>query len=493
MPMPAGARYCETRGLARASAWRPGLEIRHRRGTILIVTMFVVFTLASLVLVLAGSMRVEAMSSANLTASIQSASIERGAEQYVLSMLTEQKDQISTLTDDYFAAVQVGDGYFWIMRPNYGDTSLPLVGLTEEAAKLNINNATYSSLMMLPNMTDDVAQAILDWHAATTSTGASDSYYAGLPDPYTSKKAAFETVEEVLLVQGATRQLLYGDGTPVPLGPMPMGSPSNFSSASSQQAADLATARGIYDLLTVCSSEAGGAAKVNVNDPNQRTNLLNVLGQQLGDVNRAAAIVSSIGRTTFIDAFDFSFQMHLTQDELSKVYDSITAGPVAVAAPARASALGGVTGSTGTAPIKGRINVNTAPRDVLLCLPGLAEADVDNLISARQGSAAGSTSVAWVAQTLGQKAVGLGSSITGTTNQYSADILAVTGDGRSFKRCRIVINATGTTPTIIYRRDLTDRGWPMDPQLLASLRSGQGPGAWAGTGTSGTTSGGLTR
>ena len=175
-------------------------SIRHRRGTILIVTMFIVFTLASLVLVMCGSMRVEGMAAANMTAALQASAIERGAEQYVLAILTEQKDALGDLTEEDFggqngAGIPVGDGYFWIVRPNYGDDNLPIYGLTEENAKLNLNTASYESLMRLPNMTDDVASAIIDWRGggggstgastggSTGRTGTPGSYYGSLPDP----------------------------------------------------------------------------------------------------------------------------------------------------------------------------------------------------------------------------------------------------------------------------------------------------------------------
>src|SRR3954470_14205642 len=158
------------------------MNIRHplhphrRHGTILIVTMFVVFTLASIVLVVCGSMRVEATAAANMAASLQASSIERGAEQYVLAILTEEKDQLTDLTEDYFQQVPVGDGFFWIVRPDYDDANLPLFGLTEENAKLNVNKADYNQLMKLPNMTDDVASAIVEWHGGTaTGSGSGGS------------------------------------------------------------------------------------------------------------------------------------------------------------------------------------------------------------------------------------------------------------------------------------------------------------------------------
>jgi hypothetical protein len=128
--------------------------------------------------------------------------------------------------------------------------------------------------------------------------------------------------------------------------------------------------------------------------------------------------------------------------------------------------------------VKGRININTAPRDVLNTLPGLDTTDVDKLISQRQGgTTAADKSVSWVIEALDRnKLTGLGNYITTTTNQYSADIVAASGNGRSYKRVRIVVDASGTTPQIIYRREITDRGWPLDPQILDSLRAGQGPG-----------------
>jgi len=467
---------------------------RRRTGSILIVTMFVAFTLAALVLVMCGSMRVEATAAANMTASLQASSVERGAEQYVMAILTEQKDSLSDLTEDYFAAVQVGDGYFWIVRPDYGDDNLPVFGLTDENAKLNLNTATYDMLMRLPNMTDDVASAIVEWRGGSTdassgSSGGSNAgqsaYYSSLPDPYASKHAPFETAEEMLLVQGASRELLYGT-----IDAEPLGVTGNAQVSTGNGATDFQTAQGIYDLLTVYSSEKGSGQQVNINDRNDRSKLQDLLQKQLNDNARVGAIIAGMGRgDTYVDAFDFAIKNKLKSDELSKIYDSLTTKSAAT--PTGGGNGGGSTGGNGAggagggaaaSTVKGRINVNTAPRDVLLCLPNLDSSDVDKLISARQGSAAGDTSVGWVMDALQNKAVGLGNLITGKTVQYSADIVAVSGNGRAYKHCRIVVDTSGSTPLIKYRRDLTDRGWPMDPQILTSLRTGQGLGAWAGAG-----------
>jgi type II secretory pathway component PulK len=488
---------------------------RHRRrGTVLIVAIFIVFTMAGLVIMLTRSMRVESLASANLAASVQAASIERGAEQYVLAILTEQKDTLDDLDETYYAAIQVGDGYFWVLRPDYGDNTQPLFGLTDEAAKVNINTASYDSLMKLPNMTDEVAAAIIDWRDADDNVyqgGAEREYYSSYGQ-YLAKNAPFETVEELMMVKGMSRDLLYGNGTALPLGTQ-----QNYRQQNSREMTDLQSANGLYDYLTVYSAEPGGASgatgsassgsggtssggassggtsggasgggggaaggKVNINDRNQRTALRDLLISALGQP-RADQIIGQMGRgSQYIDVFDFYFQVKLKPDELDTIYSAITTGT--------------------TANTKGRINVNTAPRDVLLTLPNLESADVDKLVSARSSvSSSTSGSIAWVADALEKKAVGLADRITGKSYQYSADILAVSGNGRAFKRVRLVINVSGTTPQVVYRRDLTDRGWPMDTDLLASLRAGQGLGqsgtaASAGSGrgssSSSSTSGG---
>jgi type II secretory pathway component PulK len=492
---------------------------RRRHGTILIVTMFIVFTLASLVLVMCGSMRVEAMAAANMAASLQASAVERGAEQYVMAILTEQKDTLSDLTEEDFGGangggIQVGDGYFWILRPNYGDDNLPVYGFTEENAKVNINTASYESLMRLPNMTDDVASAIINWRGtATTGTssssssgGGQESYYASQPDPYTSKHAPFETVEEMLLVQGASRQLLYGDGTAPPLGTQG----TNYQPPNGQTSTDLQTANGIYDLLTVFSAEKSAGQQININDRNQRDAFRTLLEKQLSDPSRAQVIVGTMGRNAqYKDAFDFYLQSKgtLKPDEFDKIYPSITTKETVIAGGGGAGGAGGSGGAGGAggsggagsaggaatgaaAQTKGRINVNTAPRSVLLTLPGLEDADVDKLISQRQTATPGDTSVVWVADTLQQKAVGLADKITGKSSQYSADILAVSGNGRGYKHCRIVINTSTTTPQIVYRRDLTERGWPMDPEVLAQFRTGQAQQQGISTGGRSTMAGG---
>ena len=440
-----------------------------RRGAILITAMIVVFALAGMVIALCRSMRVETMVSANLAASVQASAIERAAEQYVLAMLADTTIDVRTLTEDYFAAVPVGDGYFWILRPDYDDTTLPAFGLVEESSKLNINSATLDQLLRLPTMTEDVAAAIIDWRdedSNVSNFGAETEYYQSLATPYTCKNAPFETVEELLLVRDVTRELLYGNGLAAPLGDA-----SSMGATGSMLFDDTAIVNGLYDLLTIHSVEpntaADGTQRINIADNNQRSALTQLLQQQLGST-RGSEVMNAVGPAAIRDVFDLHFRGKLTPDELNLIADYVTS-------------------STG-AEVRGRINVNSAPYEVLACLGTLEPADVDKLVAQRRTAASSDpAAIAWVAEALGEKAVGLGGRITGQSHQYSADILATSGNGRAFKRCRIVVDISSGTPIIVYRRDLTQRGWPMDEQILTSLRAGEGPGGW------GSMSGGIFR
>ncbi|QGJ71092.1 General secretion pathway protein GspK [Planctomycetales bacterium 10988] len=96
-------------------------------------------------------------------------------------------------------------------------------GVENESARLNVNilpelesqyeGAGIALLMALPGMTEDVADAILDWideDDEPRELGAEIDTYATLDPPYQPKNGPLESVEELLLVYGVTPTLLFG-------------------------------------------------------------------------------------------------------------------------------------------------------------------------------------------------------------------------------------------------------------------------------------------
>ncbi|MCY3023881.1 MAG: type II secretion system protein GspK [Planctomycetota bacterium] len=356
------------------------------RGTVLIVAVGVMIVLTGLVLIFSRQMRVEALASGNLVVSAQTDALVAGAAQYVANRLANNQDRTMLDSEILAEAVPLGDGYFWILRPNPDDERQYAFGVVDESSKLNINSADLDALLRLPAMTPELAASIVDWRDPDSVVGdgggAESEYYLLQPQPYYCKNAPFETLDELLLVKGAARELLYGVD---------------------------ANRNGVVD-----DDEAG-----------TQTRLTGFSGQV------------QCGLTKYLTVYSLEPN------------------------PARNGPL-----------LIGRINVNTAPREVLRCLPGLTDGDVDLLIAKRSASGPDLANVSWVAKTLKPATVqGIASRITTRSFQFSADIVAVLGNGRGFKRVKYVFDVRSLPPRLMYRQDLTHYGWPLDAALLEALRS----------------------
>jgi hypothetical protein len=99
-------------------------------------------------------------------------------------------------------------------------------GLENESSRWNLNtlalldaygeDAGRLALLRLPNMTEEIADAILDFVDEDTlqrTLGAESEYYSSLPMPYEPVNGPLESVEQLLLVRGVTPELLFGSDT----------------------------------------------------------------------------------------------------------------------------------------------------------------------------------------------------------------------------------------------------------------------------------------
>lgn len=118
-----------------------------------------------------------------------------------------------------------GRGYFSVIAPVETDPAGTALrnGLIDESGRLNLNRLlnfeldetqTREMLMYLPDMTEEVADAILDWiddDEILRPYGAESDYYTSLDPPYESRNGALESIDELLQVAGVTADLLYGE------------------------------------------------------------------------------------------------------------------------------------------------------------------------------------------------------------------------------------------------------------------------------------------
>jgi general secretion pathway protein K len=96
------------------------------------------------------------------------------------------------------------------------------VRLIDEGGKIPLNRADEAMLRhVLTNLgvtgdaQEELSDAILDWRDADSMKrlhGAEADYYLHLPEPYRPKNGPFDSVDELLLVRGVTRDLFYGTG-----------------------------------------------------------------------------------------------------------------------------------------------------------------------------------------------------------------------------------------------------------------------------------------
>ena len=121
-------------------------------------------------------------------------------------------------------------GRFSLLSPRTGEETAERArfGLDNESVRLNLAmllgmgcrrpGAGREALMNLPGMTESIADSILDWidvDSTPRQFGAEADYYQGLQLPYSPRNGVPQCLEELLLVRGMSRDLLFGpDGLP---------------------------------------------------------------------------------------------------------------------------------------------------------------------------------------------------------------------------------------------------------------------------------------
>ncbi len=181
----------------------------NKKGLVLVAVLWIVVVLTVIVAVLGRKSKLDSKVCLARMESIRCKWASRAGIEKAVAILNEDERETDCLTD--------------LWSDNYIDfNDIPLercwftVRVTDEASKLNINTATREQLLGLPNMMEEIADAIIDWRDSDEmpgEVGVEGGYYENLLYGYLSRNGPFRTIRELLLVRGVTEELFYGEDT----------------------------------------------------------------------------------------------------------------------------------------------------------------------------------------------------------------------------------------------------------------------------------------
>jgi len=410
-----------------------------------------------------------------------------------------------------------GRGYFSLVSPNVdseGNATGVRYGLDDESTRLNLNVLLIADktqagngrklLMALPNMTEDVADAILDWldpDDEQRELGAEVAYYSGLEPAYGPKNGPVDTVEELLLVRGVTPALLFG-------------ADSNRNGQLDQHemldefetgaSTDPNAFRGWSQYLTIYSvewnitPEGTPKAYLNNNDLNKLVEDLEAAGFAKEWIDFIVAYrqvgLASQGSTTptvSVSTQSQTGELNMTlpaQTPIGSVLDLVgaqvqytyqgAAAPTTLTSPFAEGAYATYISQlmdyatvNPSATIPGRININQCSAQVLNGIPGMNADLASKILAARTVDAASADPArkyeTWILTeglvTLAEMKV-LMPFINGGGSAYRGQIVGYLQGGQASARVEVVFDATSPLPRLLLWRDLTHlgRGYTLD-------------------------------
>lgn len=510
---------------------RKATSPQSRRGIVLIVVMVVVVMIS-----LAGFGCVASMSNENKAVHVRGEQMQMrsalaSAEEYLKLLIAapvraddsssqETSSRQSIDNDEVaFRGVVVSDEdgpgrriRFTVMSPRYDETGGAAwrYGLDRESSRLDLRTvmdwellqpgAGRRALMALPGMTEPIADAILDWMDRDNiprPTGAESEYYATLNPPYAPRNGVPESIEELLLVKGVTRTILFG----FDVNQNHRLEVEEQATANSSSSTRDASGERLYpwaELLTVYGGEKNrsrdGKPRINLNQFNlgelhrQLTadfdpKLANyvILYRQFGPFQGPGQIVDAstiVPNFTVPPRVSFRSPLDLVQSRVQIAEPGLPPKMINCPLPSEPEQLGRIFGMlydrltvAGTPTIRGRVNLNTAPPEVLRAVPGIDKALAEQIATSRNSNSNGDQRFdehpCWL---LTESLVDLKKMkeiypyLTVGGDVYRAQVVAFSEESRLSQRVELVLDASRAPARRVFFKDLQilGRGYRWD-------------------------------
>ena len=231
---------------------RPATASCSARGSVLLLVLWLMIIMGVIGLSYMGSVRTQLAVARQRDGRQQAAWAARAGVEQARAILQEtdldKTDQVELLWDDEERChdQEIGVAKFSLMGSPDPKTGAPRFGLTDEAARLNINVADEQMLTQVEGLSDEQIQSLLDWvdtDQAAHPEGAENDYYMKLKEPYTARDGALKTVRELMRVRGWAE--VFQAAWPEPW--------QRFEKEAEKPAMDQESARKLLDELTVWS------------------------------------------------------------------------------------------------------------------------------------------------------------------------------------------------------------------------------------------------
>lgn len=338
--------------------------------------------------------------SARVSASLGHAQIETVQAQWLARAGVEQA--LAILADDgvnadgpadlwydepgEFENVPLADGFtFRVTAPafeNSEDPAAPRFGLDDEASRVSVNGQRPRQLNRLPEITPSQVDAILDWRDDNEEArpgGAERGHYNQLDFPYLIRNGAFRTHRELLLVKGIEPEDFFGeDGN---LNGTLERAENDGDRTWPDDTPDRQLALGLAGHTTVYSydpnTNPAGSPRINLSetDANTLTTSLNFtpsLAEEVAERGRNADdLFEFVGLRGEGQPEDDNQTREITFEWIADAWEYLTLED--------------------DDRLPGKVNINTATRDVLETVPGMRPEMAEAIVGHRsaQGDFAG--------------------------------------------------------------------------------------------------------
>ena len=378
--------------------------------------------------------------------------------------------------------------HFTVFADNLSDPDNVRYGLEDEAAKINLNFAGDEALKAL-GLTDELVDCLrdyLDSDSDVRENGAEQEYYDQLSTPYLIRNGPLVSLEEALLIKGFDGSVLYGEDAN--RNGLLEGNEDDGQESFPPDDGDGQLSRGLRYFATTISYEPDvdneGAARININteEPDALAERLAAAGvgaqtaefivqarrQNVNIPDPSSLLGMTIevqgrqptrgrrgrrGRAGARRAARYTLSSGVGADNLPAVMDKLTSGGISL---------------NGQAILAGRVNLNSAPMEVLSALDGIDENIAQEIADTRDTLDENVRSTtAWLytegvvsAETFKTVAPQL----TTRSYQYRVRSFGYRPEGGRFCVLEAVIDTASGEPRIKYLRELTRLGVPFTPE-----------------------------